>query len=46
MAKESETNAIIIKGHMNLWSEMKRQVSIINAWKNVSGPGWVASSVG
>lgn len=38
MAKESETNATVIKGSMNLWPEMELQISIRSSWKNVSDP--------
>lgn len=43
MAKESETNATVIKGCINLWLEMELQGSIINSWENVPDPaGWMS----
>ena len=38
MAKESQIDATVTKGSMNLWSEMELQTSITNSWKNVSNP--------
>lgn len=35
MAKESGTNATVIKDSMNLWSEMELQISVLNARKTV-----------